>query len=184
MKPARLHPPLQLEFAPGARRIPVASQLLLLVCAAALGLSLWALAHSLGALLLRHALALHPQLPVAACVLLGPPNRGSHVARRLSAAPVGRSVLACGLAHGLDGSAPDWPAHVPVRIIAGTRALGLGRLIPGLAVPNDGTVALEETRLAGATEPLVLDETHTGMLLSARVAEAVAEFLAANAGPG
>lgn len=141
-------------------------------------------AHSLGALLLRHALALHPHLPVAASVLLGPPNRGSQVARRLSDVPGGTALLGCGLAHGLDGSAPDWPTDIPVRIIAGTRALGLGRLVPGLAVPNDGTVALEETRLAGVGEPLVLDETHTSMLLSARVAEAVAEFLAANPDPG
>ncbi len=137
-------------------------------------------AHSLGALLLRQALACHPGLPVAASVLLGPPNRGSHVARRLSRLPGARVVFDCALALGLDGSAPAWPARLAVCIVAGTRPFGLGRLVPGLATPNDGTVALEETRLAGAGEPVQLDVTHTGMLFSARVAETVAVFLAAH----
>lgn len=76
MKPARLHPPLQLEFAPGARRIPVASQLLLLVCAAALGLSLWALAHSLGALAHQSAqLAALRSPPAKAAVASAKPQR-------------------------------------------------------------------------------------------------------------
>ena len=33
-----------------------------------------------------------------------------------------RALLACGMSHGLGGDAPEWPADVPVRVIAGTRA--------------------------------------------------------------
>ncbi len=43
------HPPLHLEFAPRARRIPVTSAVLLLVCAVILGLCLLALSRSLSA---------------------------------------------------------------------------------------------------------------------------------------
>ena len=43
--------------------------------------------------------------------------------------------------------------------------------------PNDGTVAVEETRLEGATAHCTLPVTHTGMWLSPQTAEQVATFL-------
>ena len=140
--------------------------------------------HSLGGLLLRHACAARPGLPLAACVMLGTPNRGSHVARRLSRLAGFRALLACGMSHGLGGDAPEWPAEVPVRVIAGTRAFGFGRVVPGLGRPNDGTVALDETRLDAAGKPLTLHQTHTGMLFSGQVAAAVVECLREGGGDG
>ncbi|HEV2286271.1 MAG TPA: hypothetical protein VGR80_09525, partial [Steroidobacteraceae bacterium] len=42
---------------------------------------------------------------------------------------------------------------------------------------NDGTVAVSETRLPGATDHIVLPVSHLGMLVSARVAHETGRFL-------
>lgn len=133
--------------------------------------------HSMGGLLLRHVLHAHPEVPLGRTVMLGTPNGGSHVARSLARLPALRALFACGMAHGLDGSAPPWPPGREVGVVAGIRPLGAGRLVPGLALPNDGTVALAETRLPGAPPPLALPVTHTGMLFSLQVTHHTLAFL-------
>ena len=45
------------------------------------------------------------------------------------------------------------------------------------AEPNDGSVAVSETRLPGATDHITLPVSHMGMLLSARVARETGGFL-------
>ena len=128
--------------------------------AAASGGAVHCVCHSLGGLLLRQA-----------------PQRGSHVARRLARLPGFERLLECAIAHGLDGHAPRWPEEHAVHSVVGTKALGAGMLVPGLEKPHDGTVSEAETRLAAAGEPERLPVTHTSMLLSAAVADAVAAFL-------
>ena len=55
--------------------------------------------------------------------------------------------------------------------------MGLGRVIaPGLSKPNDGTVTVEETRVTGAREHLVLPVGHTGLLMSRRVVKHMVQF--------
>ena len=49
----------------------------------------------------------------------------------------------------------------------------------GFAEENDGTVAVSETRMPGATDHIVLPVSHLGMLLSARVARETGSFLTA-----
>ena len=56
--------------------------------------------------------------------------------------------------------------------------MGLGRMVADLPVPNDGTVALVETEITGATDRCTFDVSHVGMLFSSQVADAVAQFLA------
>jgi hypothetical protein len=51
-------------------------------------------------------------------------------------------------------------------------------LLSRLDGDNDGTVAVDETRLEGATDFCVLPVSHTGMWMSPLVAEQIAEFLA------
>ncbi len=46
-----------------------------------------------------------------------------------------------------------------------------------LPEPNDGTVAVEETRIEGMSDHIVLPVTHTGMIMSASVADHVVRFL-------
>ena len=63
-------------------------------------------------------------------------------------------------------------------MIAGTRPFGLGRVLGRLPGVNDGVVCLDETALEGMAERVVLPVGHSAMLISARVAENVATFLA------
>jgi hypothetical protein len=62
-------------------------------------------------------------------------------------------------------------------VLAGTRSIGLGRIVPGLPRPNDGVVTLAETQLHGATDFIVLPVAHSEMLASRRCAEQIAAFL-------
>jgi hypothetical protein len=63
-------------------------------------------------------------------------------------------------------------------VIAGTRPIGLGVLLGRLAGPNDGVVTVAETTIEGMSERILLPVGHSQMLISARVAQNVALFLA------
>jgi hypothetical protein len=71
-----------------------------------------------------------------------------------------------------------WSGARDLGIIAGTRAVGLGQLVVRFNEPSDGSVAVSETRLPGATDHITLPVSHFGMLLSARVAREAGAFLA------
>jgi hypothetical protein len=64
-----------------------------------------------------------------------------------------------------------------VGIIAGDLPVGLGRLTTGVPSPNDGTVAVEETRLDGITAHMTLPVSHTSMLMSSEIARETQYFL-------
>jgi hypothetical protein len=72
---------------------------------------------------------------------------------------------------------PRLPASVEIGIIAGSRSMGLGRLLPGLPRPNDGVVSIAETRLPEARDFIILDVSHTGMLFSPACSAQVTAFL-------
>ena len=134
--------------------------------------------HSLGGLLLLRALGAHGDLPVHRTLLLGSPVNGSRSARAFSDLP-GASWFMGGVAEDelLRGPAREWSGPGELGVIAGTNSVGLGRLIGDLPHPNDGTVALAETQLAGATDHCELHVSHLGMLLSSEVAEQAVAFL-------
>ena len=52
----------------------------------------------------------------------------------------------------------------------------MGRLLLTFKEANDGTIAVAETALVGAKSHVCLPVTHSGLLLSARVAQEVANF--------
>lgn len=134
-------------------------------------------AHSLGGVLALDALNGDQHLPVSAAVFLGSPVRGSLSGRRLGAWRFGRWLLG--------GSAPCWAVRTevlwgraaPLGIIAGTAALGLGRLLGRLPEENDGVVLESETRVVGAREAISLPVGHSGMLFNRAVADHVIRFL-------
>jgi len=142
------------------------------------GQPLHLVAHSLGGLLVLWLLKQYPQRPVGRILLLGSPVRGSGVAARLARHSVTRWLLGRAWRQGLDGKVPRGAAaDREIGIIAGTRGLGMGRLIGGLSRPSDGTVALAETRLPSARQRLELPLSHFGMLFSRAVAKAACRFL-------
>jgi len=137
--------------------------------------------HSLGGLVILEMLAQAPDPRLRRVVLLGTPCLGSHCARRLATvsgmpALLGRSIMQW-LSHtsGAMASAPR--SAVAIGVLAGTRRVGLGRLVPGLPLPNDGVVALAETRLPGAADFITLPVAHSEMLASRRCAAQIAAFL-------
>ena len=133
--------------------------------------------HSLGGLVILRVLQDFPDSPPGRVVLLGTPYAGSYVARTVAGHAATRWLLGKSFDGGLQGNGPQWPGRRELGVIAGSRSLGLGWLAPGLAKPNDGTVAVAETHVPGATGQIVLPVSHTGMLLSAPVAGAVCDFL-------
>jgi len=72
---------------------------------------------------------------------------------------------------------PEPVAGREIAMIAGCKALGLGRLIGRPAGAGDGTVELSEADGAGLAGRLVLPLSHTGMLYSREVAQQVGRFL-------
>lgn len=134
--------------------------------------------HSLGGLMILRLVERYPALGIGRIVLLGAPVNGSAAARGALRLP-GANFLFGALAEGeLTRAAPRrWQRPMPLGIVAGSHSLGIGRFFCDLAEPNDGAVAVEETRLEGATQHLVLPVSHTGMLFSDAVADATASFL-------
>ena len=61
--------------------------------------------------------------------------------------------------------------------IAGTQQLGLAQLFVNIPGDNDGVVSVEETRLPGLADHLVMPVSHSGMLFSGAVADQCASFL-------
>jgi hypothetical protein len=109
-------------------------------------------------------------------VMIAPPNRGSAIARLLRQltlyewiyGPAGQELTpeAAGRLPGIDGE---------FAIIAGGDSdEGYNPLLAG---DDDGTVAVAETRLAGARDFLVVDNLHSSLSNDPRVVGAVLEFL-------
>jgi len=134
--------------------------------------------HSLGGLLVLRLASRLPDLELGRVVLLGSPVNGSQAARGLVKWP-GAHLLLGNLPASelLDPGPRRWERASALGVVAGSRPVGLGRFVGDMQGPNDGTVSVEETRLAGATEHLVLPVSHMGMLLSEDVADKVARFL-------
>jgi pimeloyl-ACP methyl ester carboxylesterase len=136
------------------------------------------LGHSLGGLVVLRFLQRYAMPQLGRVVFLGTPCAGSSVARRLALWKVGEKMLgpvAC--EELLQARSSRWDQPRELGIIAGTRPVGLGQLLLTFPDANDGTVAVSETELPGASARLCLPVTHSGMLLSARVAQEAGSFL-------
>jgi hypothetical protein len=103
---------------------------------------------------------------------------GSFAARRLSRSRIGEAILGCTAREWLGHEPAEWNSPVQLGVIAGSRSMGLGRIVvPDLPRPNDGVVAVEETIVASAHERAVLPVAHSEMLVSRGVATLVTSFL-------
>jgi pimeloyl-ACP methyl ester carboxylesterase len=132
--------------------------------------------HSLGGVLLLHALNAQEELQIASVVLLGAPVRGCLAGRRLGAARMGRWMMgACGeLWHERDAV---WRREAPLGIVAGTLALGLGRALGRLPGANDGVVRVEETAVDGMSARALVPLGHSVLIVSAAVGRLVERFM-------
>jgi hypothetical protein len=112
-------------------------------------------------------------------VCLGSPLKGSRTAERLLRWPGGRLLVGRCLGDvNACGGFSACRTGVEVGSIAGSLPLGVGRLLGPFPEPNDGTVAVAETVIAGLTDHVVLPVSHVALLWSTRVALQVEHFLA------
>lgn len=133
--------------------------------------------HSLGGLVILRMFELGAEVPPGRVVLLGSPVKGSLAARNLVARNLGWILGQSGpdgLAEEYD---PKWNGQRELGVLAGTGGFGFNPLRPDLPEPHDGLVAVQETRLTGATDYVEIKTTHTGLLFSLEVAEEVIGFL-------
>jgi pimeloyl-ACP methyl ester carboxylesterase len=133
--------------------------------------------HSLGGLVLRHYFAIVESPPAGRVVTLGTPHRYSQAARVLARFEAARQILNKSLDHGLLGDVPPWDRRRELGSIAGTLAVGLGRMLGGLTGPNDGTVSVEETRIPGMSDHICLPLSHTALIFAPAAAMQTIHFL-------
>ena len=139
-------------------------------------------AHSLGGVIALRMLALNPDARVSRTVCLGSPLCGSRAAEHLNKLDWGGAILGKSVVDGVvDEAANEWATKVTeareVGCIAGTVAMGLGRLFTEFKEPSDGTIALSETMLPGIRDHLIIDVSHSGLIVSKRVIDQTAAFL-------
>lgn len=133
--------------------------------------------HSLGGLVVLDRFLHYPEPRPGRIVAVGSPFQGSWAAQRMARHRWGRWMLGRSFEGALAAGLPAWDGRRAVGVIAGSLAIGFGRLFRGLAQPNDGTVAVAETWLPAATDHLTLPLSHISLVLSVRTARAVCTFL-------
>jgi hypothetical protein len=132
----------------------------------------------MGGLVGLHAAALVPPASRGRIVLVGTPFADSYSARALQRFPCGRRILGACIAQWLTAPRIERFDLCELGVIAGSRGIGLGRVIaPGLPRPHDGVVTVDETRVPGMRDHIVLKVGHTEMLFSRAVAEQIHAFL-------
>jgi pimeloyl-ACP methyl ester carboxylesterase len=134
-------------------------------------------AHSLGGLATLDMLASHPDLPVGRVVLLGTPCTGSLAAQGLARWTLGRAMIGKAIVQWEPQRGVVAARAFEVGMIAGTVPLGLGGLITNLPRPHDGAVSVVETRMHGLRDHITMPVSHSGMIVSARVARQICSFL-------
>jgi pimeloyl-ACP methyl ester carboxylesterase len=136
--------------------------------------------HSMGGILVRQYLRLNAINNLGRVVMLGPPNKGSHVVDKLHKMPGFKLINGpAGMQLGTgELSVPNQmgSAKFEVGIIAGTRSINL---ILSLMLPNpdDGKVSVENTRLEGMSDHIELPVAHPFMMNNKEVIRQVMHFL-------
>lgn len=158
--------------------------------------------HSLGGIVLRRLLKKYPGHKIRKVVMIAPPNQGASLARIANGLltlinciplkPV--KIIAKGallltppvLTELMDRDYLTKKCAVPkckFIIISGKKSdrktvtFSFLRNICLGDVPNDGTVTIEETKLPGCEEHLVVNESHTSILSSKIVIKKIVEYL-------
>ncbi len=136
--------------------------------------------HSLGGILVRHYLSEFDIPELGRVVMLGPPNQGSIAVDKLEGlvgfdwlnGPAGRQ-----LGKG-PGSVPLRlpPANFEVGIIAGNRTIDpITSAV--LESPDDGRVSVQDTRLDGMSDFVVVNHSHAFMMRMRKPIELTIRFL-------
>ncbi len=136
--------------------------------------------HSLGGILVRQYLSENELPMLGRTVMLGPPNQGSDAVEAMGGVP-GFDLLngPAGQQLGKDENSVPLklgPADFEVGIIAGNRTIDpiTSSVLPN---PDDGRVSVEDTKLEGMTDFIVVDHSHAFMMSRKSVIELSIRFL-------
>jgi pimeloyl-ACP methyl ester carboxylesterase len=134
--------------------------------------------HSLGGLVIHRFLERFPEQPAGRAVFLGTPCVASRAAMGAARfAPIAHLMGQSVAEELLQPRERRWMQARQLGIVAGTQAIGFGQFLAEFDEDNDGTIAVSETRMPGATDHITLPVSHMGLLMSARVARETGLFL-------
>ncbi|MGH7748411.1 MAG: esterase/lipase family protein, partial [Candidatus Dormibacteria bacterium] len=134
--------------------------------------------HSLGGLVIHRLLERFPEQPPGRAVFLGTPCVASRAAERAGRfGPVAHLMGPSVAEELLQPRERRWTHARELGIVAGNQPIGVGQLLAHFDEESDGTIAVSETRMPGATDHIVLPVSHLGMLVSARAAHETGLFL-------
>ncbi|MBF0193954.1 MAG: alpha/beta fold hydrolase [Magnetococcales bacterium] len=133
--------------------------------------------HSLGGLLALHTLHNNQEIKKIRIIAAGTPFMGSHTARKIAKIPwIGSKLLGGSMDQALlHGGPKSIPNNVELGIIAGNNCVGVSRLFFSPPLPNDGTVAVAETKLDTAHH-IEVNNNHMGLVFSQEVVELSHKF--------
>lgn len=134
-------------------------------------------AHSLGGLLALRAAEMAGVATLGRVVCLGSPLGGSHAASSIVARlPAGATLVGHNrglLQAGIGQVAPG----LQVGAVAGCVPRGLGGMVARFRCAHDGTVAVDETRVPGLADHVVVRASHSGLIFSDAALRQVVHFL-------
>ncbi len=136
--------------------------------------------HSLGGILVRQYLSEHDIPDLGRVVMLAPPNQGSDAADRLRDVPgyewlngpvgsqLGKGEASVPLRLG--------PADFELGVIAGNRTIDpvTSAVLPN---PDDGRVSVEDTKLEGMADFVIVDHSHAFMMRKRKTIDLTVHFL-------
>jgi len=136
-------------------------------------------AHSLGGIVLSHLFANYTIETSNKVALIASPVNGSAAAAYVAKNKFLKWLLGKSIINGLLGDIPKWTEKHKTCVIAGIKGFGMGSLLarPALTEENDGTVNLNETQIATATESHIVSGSHFSLLFSNKVAKIIISFL-------
>lgn len=137
--------------------------------------------HSLGGILVRQYLASHEIAELGRVVMLAPPNQGTIAVDTLRDVPGFdwmNGPVGVQMGKGEDSAVRALgPADFDVGIIAGNRTIDpiTSAVLPD---PDDGRVSVEDTRLEGMRDFIVVEHSHAFIMRMPRTIELTLSFLA------
>ena len=141
------------------------------------------LGHSLGGIVIMHALRMNSERPIGErfnngkVVLIGSPVNGSEFARVLHGKRVIRHLMSRCVVGGVLNGMPEELDGRETGVISGSSRAGLAAMIYKSDHQNDGMINEFETQLNGAQDTISLPQSHALMLFSKRCTDLAIQFL-------
>lgn len=133
--------------------------------------------HSLGSIVVHHFASQHfDKFVLKRAVMLGPPNQGAQMARLVGKVGLIRSIIGPALRDVQTAVVRPASDKLEIGVIAGggRGARGISPLITG---DNDAIVSVEETKIAGMRDHIVVNGLHSFLMYQPRVHTEVLCFL-------